>query len=163
MKIEKVNLTEENLLKIQDIDDLFYTNAITGINWYLKRYNEHHTAYVLVDKKDNFCGYVVAVPIKKELYDAIINGVITNDIHINPKMFVNKSKYYYLYSIVLLEKYRYRGWGTKLLNKLLEEIKDKKYCVLTVSKDGYNIMNKCMDIKIKIDDSIFVFVNKKVK
>lgn len=87
MKIKKINLTKANLLKIQDLDDLFYTDAITGIKWYLERYSKNHFAYVLVDENEKYYGYVMALPIKKELYDAITNGVITNDLYINPKIF----------------------------------------------------------------------------
>lgn len=50
MKFAEVNLTKENLLKIQDIDVLFHKNAITGIHWYLERYNENHKG-ILLDQK----------------------------------------------------------------------------------------------------------------
>ena len=44
MKIEEVNLTKDNLIKIEEIDNTFYKNDITGIDWYLQRYNENHKA-----------------------------------------------------------------------------------------------------------------------
>ena len=160
MRIEKVCLTKENLLKIQDLDDSFYKNNITGINWYLERYNKNHFAYVLVDENGNYGGYVMGIPIKREFYDAITNGVITNDLYINPKMFVNESNYYYIYSIIIQEKYRNKGYGTKLLEKLLNDIENKNYCVLTISKNGYNLFIKYLDIKIKINNDMFVFINK---
>lgn len=163
MEIKKVKLTRENLLRIQELDDLFYKDAITGIKWYLERYNKNHFAYVLLDENGKYYGYVMALPIKKELYDAITNGIITNDLHINPKMFVNESKYYYIYSIVLLKKYRKKGFGTKLLNELLKEISKKNYCVLTITKDGYNLFKKYLNIKLKINETTYIFTNSKHK
>src|SRR5574344_1061289 len=122
MKIKKIYLTKENLLKIQDLDDLYYVNTITGINWYLERYNENNFAYVIVDEHEKYCGYIMAAPITKEFYNAITSGVIINDVYVNPKMFINKSNYYYIYSIVILEEYRKKGFGIKLLNELLKEV-----------------------------------------
>ena len=158
MQIKEVYLTNDILLEIQNIDDTFYKNAITGINWYLERYNEHHKGIFLLDN-EKIVGYVVAVPIKKELYEAIINGVITNDLYINSKMFVNKSKYKYVASCVLLEKYRGKGYATSMMNKLFECAKGN-YCALTISKDGYKLADKFMKIKTHICDGIDVFIKK---
>lgn len=163
MEIKKVNLTKGNLLKIKDIDDLFYKNAIPGIDWYLERYNNNHTAFFLLDESENICGYMVAVPVKKELYNTIINGVITNDLYINPQMYVKESKYYYIVSSVILEEYRGKGYGSKLMEKLLQEINDKTYCALTISTDGYNLAKKYMNIKLKINENIFIFEKKPSK
>ena len=158
MKIEEISLNKENLLRIAKIDNTFYTNAITGINWYTERYNENHKGIVLTDN-DNIVGYIVAVPIKKPLYDAIINGVIINDININPKMFVNKSNYKYIVSCVILEKYRNQGYATKMMKKLFAE-GHGKYCALTISQDGYNLASKFMKLKSNICQGIDVFVKE---
>ena len=48
MKIEKVFLTKEALVKIKQIDDRFYID-VPNIEWYLERYNENHYAYCLFD------------------------------------------------------------------------------------------------------------------
>lgn len=155
MQIEEINLTKENLLKIQEIDDSFYKNAITGIHWYLERYNKNHTGIVILDN-NNVVGYVVSVPIKKELYDAITKGVITNDLHINPKMFINESEYKYIVSCVLLEKYRGKGYASQMMKKLFEKA-NGKYCALTITKDGYNLANKFMDFNINVYNEVNVF------
>lgn len=157
MKFVEVNLTKENLIKIQDIDASFHKNAITGIHWYLERYNENHKGILLLDENNNTVGYIVSVPIKKELYDAITNGVIINDLHINPKMFVNKSEYNYIVSCVLLEKYRKQGYASIMLSKLLEKAKGK-YCALTITKGGYNLAKKYLDFKMNVYDEVNVFV-----
>ena len=155
MEIKKINLTRENLIKIEEIDNTFDTNAITGIEWYLERYNESHVGYVLVDNS-KYVGYLIAVPIKKELFDAIINGVITNDLYVNPGMFVNKSDYYYIYSTVILDNYKDKGYVSKLMKKLFEENK-AKYCAITISKDGYKLANKYMDLVMNINKKVSIF------
>ena len=35
-----------------------------------------------------------------------------------------------------------------------------KYCALTISKEGYTLANKYMDLKLKINDDISVFVKE---
>lgn len=155
IKIESVNLTKDNLIKIREIDNLFYKEEILTMDWYLERYNENHNGILLFD--DNNCvGYLVAVPIKKELYNAITKGVITNDLYINPKMIINKSKYKYIVSSVILEEYRHNGYGKKMLDNLFQKNKGK-YCVLTITQDGYNLASKCMKREMKLNDNVNVF------
>ena len=157
MKLEKVYLTKENLLKIEKLDDLYYTDAITGIDWYLQRYNEHHNAYFLINDKSNVVGYILSVPIKKELYDAITSGVIVNDLYVNPKMYIDESTYHYIYSCVITKEYRHQKYGTMLMEKLLDDLKGN-ICCLTISKDGYKLANKYMDLKEIINESVSVFI-----
>ena len=124
MKVEKISLTKDNLLKIKSIDETFYKSNL-DIDWYLERYTNKHNGYILYDN-DKAVGYNVSVPIKKELYDALINGVLLNDININPNMFIEDSYYNYIVSIVILEEYRHQGMG----NLLLEITQKKVYIVL---------------------------------
>lgn len=159
MKIEKVFLTKTNLIEIEKIDDQFYVDAITGIEWYLERYNENHYAYCLFDD-DNIVGYIVSVPIKKELYDAITNGVLLNDLHINPKMFVNESEYNYIVSCVIKKEYRNKKYGELLINKIIDDLKNSYACCLTISKGGYVLASKYMKLKMNLNDKVSVFVNK---
>ena len=159
MKIEKVFLTKDNLLKIESIDDEFYKNAITGIEWYLKRYNEHHYAYCLFDK-DSIVGYIVSIPIKKEVYDAIINGVLVNDLDINPDMFINNSNYHYIVSCVLNDGYRNQGYGKELMKKVLNDINGQA-CCLTISKEGFILAKKFMNLIKKLNNEVSVFEYKK--
>lgn len=155
MKIEKFFLTKENLLKIKEIDDEFYKNSI-DIEWYLERYNSNHYSYCLIDN-DKVVGYIVSVPVKKELYDAITNGVILNDFDINPKMFLNKSEYNYIISCVIKENYRGKGYGRLLMEKLLENL-NGYICCLTISQAGYKLANKHMILKENLNDKVAVFV-----
>ena len=159
MIIRKVNLNKENLLKIKDIDDIIYKDYHLTLDFYLERYNDKHTAFVLIDDK-NIVGYLVSVPVKKELYEAIINGTMTNDLHINSKMFINDSKYNYLTSIAMLKKYRGKGFGKKLFEAFLEEAKGSNVA-LSVTTDGYNMCNKYMTLVNEIDGHIASFEYKK--
>jgi len=156
IRIENVNLTKDNLIKIKQIDNLFYKEDILTLDWYLERYNENHNGILLLD--NNECvGYLVAIPIKKELYKTITNGVLVNDLYINPNMIVNKSKYYYIVSSVILDDYRHKGYGKEMMKELL---KSKKgiYCALTITEDGYNLAKKFMKLKLKINNNTNVFV-----
>lgn len=159
MTIEKIYLTKENLLRIKKIDDSFYKNAITGIEWYLGRYNEKHYAYCLIDKNE-IVGYIVSVPIKKELYDAIINGVLINDLYINPAMYLTESEYNYIVSCVIKEEYRYKNYGKLLMKTILNDLNTSYVCCLTISKDGYNLANKYLKLKNKLNDDVAVFENQ---
>ena len=155
MEIIEQKLTKENLLKIKEIDDTFYKDTVVDFEWYLDRYNENHKGIFLQDG-EKIVGYLVAVPIKKELYDTIINGVITGDISINPNMFITSSNYYYIVSSVILEKYRHQGYGTLMMEKLFQNTKGK-FCVLTISDKGYHLAQKFLDLKMKINDKVSVF------
>jgi len=156
MELKTENLDKSTLAKIETIDNSFYTTAITGIGWYLERYSNKHKAILLYDD-DNICvGYLTSVPIKKVLYDALLNGVLTNDLHINPKMFIEKSDYNYIASSVILNEYRHKGYGKQMLDKLFSE-NSGKYVALTVSKDGFNLVKDCMELKIQIDNNTYVF------
>ena len=155
MRVEKVSLTKDNLLKIKSIDETFYKSNL-DINWYLERYTNKHNGYLLYDN-NKVVGYIVSVPIKKELYDALVNGVLLNDININPDMFIEDSYYNYIVSIVILEEYRYQGMGNLLLEALLNNVKNGLYCALTISKEGSILANKYMNLKLKINDEVSVY------
>lgn len=156
MKIEKVSLTKDNLLKIKKVDDTFYKDDLLTFEWYLERYNKNHNGFLLMD--DDCCvGYLVSVPIKKELYKAIINGVMINDLYINPNMIVNKSKYQYIVSSVILDNYRHKGYGKEMMKELFKKEKGL-FCALTITKNGYNLASKFMKLKLKISDDTNVFV-----
>ena len=62
-------------------------------------------------------GYLISVPIKQALYEALINGVFINDLYINPQMFIEKSHYNYIVSCVILKEYRNKGYGTLMMNQ----------------------------------------------
>lgn len=161
MHIEEINLTKDNLIKMKQIDDTFYKKDNITLEWSLERYNDIHKGLLLFNQ-DKVVGYMAAVPIKKELYDTIVNGVITNDLQINPNMFVDESDYYYIVSCVILKEYRGKGYGTKML-KLILENKEKNYCTLTISEDGYNLVKSHMDLKTKVYKNIYAFEKVSMK
>ena len=150
-----MKLTKTNLIKIQEIDKIFYKEDTLTLDWYLERYNEKNKGIFLIDR-GIIVGYLVFVPINYRLYEAIINGVLINDYYINPNMFVKKSDYNYVNSCVILEEYRGKGYGTLMMKKMLEEVKGK-ICTLTVTKQGYYLAKKVFNLKMKINDSVSVF------
>lgn len=79
--------------------------------------------------------HIVLVPIKKELYDAIINGVLLNDLDVNPAMYVNNSNYNYIVSCVIKEKYIHKNYGKLLVENVLHDLKNCYVCCLTISKE----------------------------
>ncbi len=158
MEIIEKELTKENLLKIQAIDKKFYKAEPLKIKWYLERYNEKHKGIFLLDK-EKIVGYLVSVPIKKELYEAITNGVLINDVYINPHMFIEKSKYNYIVSCVILKKYQHKGYGSLMLKKLFETAKGS-FCALTISNEGYYLAKKFLNLKININDTVYVFTKE---
>ena len=86
LTVKEVSLTRETLEEIRKIDLEFYPN-IGLIDWYLSRYKPWHSAFVALDD-GKMIGYFVAVPVRKELYDAILNGVMVDDLGINPDMYL---------------------------------------------------------------------------
>ena len=109
-----------------------------------------------MNDNSDLIGYIVSVPIKKELYEAITNGVILNDLHINPTMFQKESDYHYIVSCVILEEYRYQNYGPKLMETLLSSLNGRA-CCLTISKDGYRLASKYLNLKETLNDSVSVF------
>ncbi len=157
MIIEKVSLSKNNLEEIKKIDDEFFSDENLTMDFYLNRYNEKHNGYILKDENKNVLGYLVSVPVKKELYNAIKKGVITNDLFINPQMFINKSKYNYIVSICILQEYRKKGYGKQLFETFLKDRKTGKYISLTITKEGYTLLNKYMNMMKKINNETAIF------
>lgn len=141
------------------IDDIFYKSDITGLDWYLERYNNNHSAICLFNNDGNIVGYLASIPIKKELYDAISNGVIINDLFINPTMFVNDSKYHYIASCVILEEYRNKKYGTMMIEKLFDNI-NINYVALTVSINGRKLVSKYMEKILSLNDDVCVYIRE---
>lgn len=157
MFIEKIKLNKDNLLKIKEIDDNFYTNENLSWDFYLERYNENHFAFVLKNEKKEIIGYVMSVPIEKFLYEAIKNGTMTNDIYINPKMFINKSNYNYIVSICIIKEYRNKGYSKLMFNKFLQETIEGNYISLTINKKGYNLASKYMNLIKEVNENTSIF------
>ena len=91
-------------------------------------------------------GYIISVPIKKELYDRFLAGELTNDVEISSELFIELSNYYYLSSCVLKGDYRGKGYGTELLQRVVDD-NSKNYIAISVSAGGYNLLSKYMNCK----------------
>ncbi len=101
-------------------------------------------------------GYLIVAGIKKELFDSFKAGVLVGDFCINPKMFDNNSKYKYLASIVILEKYRSLHFG-KLMLKLVFNYYHEDIISIATSKRGYALLNRKFKNKIEINEKCCVF------
>lgn len=154
MKIVKTFLTREKLEKIREIDCTFYKD-VKDIEWYVKRYNRFHYAYMLVEG-DREVGYIMSVPIRKQLYDAIRSGVLIGDYDVNPNMYLTESYYNYIVSCVILEEYRNKGYGKALMETLFETGRGLYICI-TISNNGYKLASLYMNEILKIDNFTYLF------
>ena len=158
LTVKEVSLTRETLEEIRKIDLEFYPN-IGLIDWYLSRYKPWHSAFVAMDD-EKMIGYFVAMPVRKELYDAILSGVLVDDLGVNPDMFVKESEYYYAVSIVIRKEYRGRNISGKLLDAYFSRYSDKKTCLLAVSRNGYRLAQHYFSLKKDISEDIGIFVSR---
>lgn len=157
MDILEIKLTKENLSIIKNIDETFYKDERFTLDWYQERYKDYHDGFLLKDENNCYVGYLVYVPVKKELYDMFVNGKLSDDVEIDSKLIIEKSDYIYIVSIVILEEYRRKGYGTKMLNRLFEISKAKNFCSISVSKDGYNLLKKKLYVTKKVNDKVYAF------
>ena len=158
LTIKEVSLTREILEKIRKIDLEFYPN-IGLIDWYLSRYKPWHSAFAAMDD-EKMIGYFVAVPVRKELYDAILNGVLVDDLGVNPDMFVKESEYYYAVSIVIQKEYRGRNISRQMFDAYFSKYPDKKTCLLAVSKNGYRLAEHYFSLVKDLSENFGVFISR---
>lgn len=157
--IKKENMTDDIINQIMSIDKLFY-NEYYDLNWYKKRYNKDNIAFCLYDDS-KMIGYIVATGVKKELYYSFKNGKYDNDYYIDHNMFDNNSEYKYLSSVNILEEYRNQGYGTILLNTILDYYKYYNIIAITISDGGYKLLSKMLKCINAIDSNVFVFEKRK--
>ena len=157
LTVKEVSLTRDTLEEIRKIDLEFYPN-IGSIDWYLSRYKPWHSAFAAVDD-GKMVGYFAAVPVRKELYDAILNGVLVDDLGVNPNMVLKESEYYYAVSIVIQEAYRGRNISRKMLEMYFSKHPDKKTCLLAVSKDGCRLAEHYFSLVKVLSEDVGVFVS----
>ena len=158
LTIKEVSLTREILEEIRKIDLEFYPN-IGLIDWYLSRYKPWHSAFAAMDD-EKMIGYFVAVPVRKELYDAILNGVLVDDLGVNPKMVLKESEYYYAVSIVIRKEYRGRNISRQMLDAYFSKYPDKKTCLLAVSKNGYRLAEHYFSLVKDLSENVGVFISR---
>ena len=158
LTVKEVSLTRETLEEIRKIDLEFYPN-IGSIDWYLSRYQPWHSAFAAVDG-EKMVGYFVAVPVRKELYDAILNGVLVDDLGVNPKMVLRESEYYYAVSMVIRKAYRGRNLSRQMLDMYFSRYPDKKTCLLAVSRSGYRLAEHYFTLVENISEDVGVFASR---
>ena len=158
LTVKEVGLTRETLEEIRKIDLEFYPN-IGSIDWYLSRYKPWHSAFAAMDD-EKMIGYFVAVPVRKELYDAILDGVLVDDLGVNPDMFLKESEYYYAVSIVIRKAYRGRNISRQMLDAYFSKCPDKKTCLLAVSRSGYRLAEHYFSLVKDLSENVGVFVSR---
>ena len=156
--IKNVSLTKEVLEQIRQIDLQFYPN-IGSIDWYLARYKPWHSAFLALDD-DRIIGYVAALPARRELYDAILDGILIDDMGINPAMFVKESEYYYAGSVLIEKEYRGLGISKRLLDQFSERYAEKKLCLIAVNSNGYRLASHYFAHWKRIAEGVDVFVSR---
>ena len=155
--IKEVSMTKEVLEQIREIDLQVYPN-IGSIDWYLARYKPWHTALAAMDNGE-IVGYIASLPARKELYDAILNGVLIDDLGINPDMFLKDSAYCYAGSVVLKTAYRGGNISRRLLDSFMERHRDKKVFLIAVSKEGRHLAEHYFSLAKELPGGIGVFVS----
>ena len=157
LTVKELSLTRETLEEIRKIDLEFYPNIM--IDWYLSRYKPWHSAFVAMDN-EKMIGYFVAVPVRKELYDTILNGVLIDDLGINPEMYLKESEYYYAVSVVIQKAYRGRNISRQLLDSYFSRYPDKKTCLLAVSRSGCHLAEHYFSLVKDISENVGIFVSR---
>ncbi len=88
--------------------------------------------------------------------------MLTGDVCINSNMFNNKSIFKYLASIIIIDKYCNKGYGSKMLKYALDnQNKGTQIVSISVSNDGYNILKKEMTFVDDINSEVKLFIFSK--
>ena len=157
IEIKEVSMTKEVLEIVREIDLQFYPN-IGSIDWYLARYKPWHTSFVAIDAGE-IVGYLTSLPARKELYDAILSGVLIDDIGINPDMFLKESEYRYVESIVIRTEYRGRNISEQLFDAYFDRYGDKKACAIAVNTEGYHLMEHYFSLAKELSGGVGIFAS----
>lgn len=114
---------------IYKLDCLAYPEEMTDKEWYFRRYDGRERVYVYSEGNKPLA-YAVVAKIKKELADAIANGVLDGDVIVSNNMFRGDGTYIYLASYVVAEEARHSGIFRALLNITIESHKGSNLYVL---------------------------------
>ena len=158
IEIKEVSMTKEVLEIIREIDLQFYPN-IGPIDWYLARYKPWHTSFVAMDDGE-IVGYLTSLPARKELYDAILNGVLIDDTGINPDMFLKESEYCYVESMVLKVEHRGRNISKQLFDAFIGRYGDKKTFAIAINKEGYHLAEQYFSLVKELSGGIGIFSSR---
>lgn len=154
MMIKKEKMTDEILKKIMYIDEMFY-NEKFSFSYYRERYSVDSILYCLYDD-NKLVGYITKYGIKESLYNDLIKGLYESDFEFNVNLLDDNSNYIYISSIIILNEYRKKGYGNKLLEKILSE-KNKKYVAMSITEDGFNLLNSKMNFVKKVTEEVSIF------
>lgn len=144
----KPELTSEALLReIMQLDADIY-DFHESLHWYTERYLSKSLCVTMRDNKDILSGYLTAVGINENLYNAFVKGIIQTDEMIHPNCFVpiKDADAIYLASIVVIEGARSHGFAT-MMNKILlaeldyMELTDKRMIALT-SAQSFHLLRR---------------------
>ena len=158
IEIKEVSLTKEVLEEIREIDLQIYPN-MGPIDWYLARYKPWHSAFVAMDE-GRIVGYIASLPARKELYDAVLNGVLIDDLGINPDMFLKESEYGYIGSVALKAEYRGRGVSRQLFDAFVGRYADKKLCMIAVTPAGRHLSERYFSLAKELPGGVGAFVSR---
>ena len=151
-------LNEEDLQEIMKLDKTFYTDVNYDLQWYIDRYL--YNMGFLLYKKKNLIGYIMAVPIKDNLYTAIKDGLFMGDLEINPQLYnsYESKNPIYIASALLKKSYRKKGYAQLIMNKIMEEYPNNKMCCIAISKDGHKLASKYLTLhkNLPYDKSVFI-------
>lgn len=154
MIIKEEKMNDEILKKIMHIDEMFYKEELS-FSYYRKRYSVDSILYCLYDD-NKLVGYITKYGIKESLYNDLINGLYKSDFEFNVNLLYDNSNYIYISSIIILSQYRKKGYGNKLLDKILSE-KGKKYVAMSITEDGFNLLNNKMNFVKKVTEEVSIF------
>ena len=157
IEIKEVSMTKEVLEIIREFDLQFYPN-IGPIDWYLARYKPWHTSFVAMDD-GKIVGYLTSLPARKELYDAILSGVLIDDIGINPDMFLKESEYRYVESMVIRAEYRGRNISEQLFDAYFDRYGGKKACAIAVNTEGHHLAVHYFGLAKELSSGVGIFVS----
>lgn len=152
--IKEEKLNDKIINEIMNIDKLFYKEDLS-FEYYKERYSNANVAYCLYNE-NKMVGYVSKYGIKESLYNDLISGLYASDFDFDITLIDDYSDYIYISSIIILDNYRKQGYGIRLLDKVLNE-KSKKYVAMAISNDGFNLLNKRMNLIREVTSEVFIF------
>ena len=154
--IAKEQLTPCLIEEIKRVNYAFYGD--TTLEWYYLN-NKSPICICYRDKTGQLCGYLIALYISKAYYTALINGLYTEDINDLQELYVSKSPYCYISSVVVSSSQRNKGIAHKMVAALLKE-SFKYLCAMTVSREGYALLIHYMDCIMQVTEGCYVLSRK---
>jgi len=92
--------------------------------------------------------------------DAIVNGVLVDDLGVSPDMYLKESEYWYAVSVVVRKEYRGRNIGRRLFDAYFSKYPDQKICALAVSRSGRRLAAHYFSLEKELPGNVAVFVTQ---